>query len=306
MPAKTELRIGGKAVPVSNLDKILYPAVGFTKAQVIDYYIRIAPVLLPHLKDRPLTLKRYPEGVEAEYFYEKECPSHRPPWVATAAIASERNQGHINYCLANDLPTLVWTANLADLELHTSLSLYHDMERPTMVVFDLDPGAPAAILECAQVARWLRALFDGLDLESFIKTSGSKGLQVYVPLNTPVTYDVTKRFARTVAELLERRHPQNVVSSMKKSARTGKVLIDWSQNDLHKTTVCVYSLRAKAYPSVSAPVHWEEVETTIRRRRPQLLDLDHTQVLARAARDGDLFAPVLSLRQRLPALTGAR
>src|SRR5436853_1825238 len=231
------LKVGSKTLEISNLDKVLYPAVGFTKGQVIDYYIRIAPVLLPHLKDRPLTLKRYPNGVNAEFFYEKRCPSHRPGWVKTASVWSEGNNDYVDFCLANDLPTLVWAANLADLELHTSLST-KTKERPTALVFDLDPGAPATIVECATVAFWLKEIFDAFKLKVFAKTSGSKGLQLYVPLNTPVTYEKTKPFAQSLARRLEREHPREVVSKMQKSLRGGRVFIDWSQNDSHKTTVC--------------------------------------------------------------------
>jgi len=300
--AKTELRVGNKTLEVSNLEKVLYPAAGFTKAQVIDYYVRVAPVLLPHLKDRPLTLKRYPNGVNAEFFYEKRCPSHRPPWVKTARIWSEGNNDYVNFCVANDLPTLVWAANLADLELHTSLSKYRNKERPTAMVFDLDPGAPATIVECARVAFWLKEVFDAFGLEVFAKTSGSKGLQLYVPLNTPVTYEQTKPFAQSLAQRLEREHPREVVSRMQKSLRNGKVFIDWSQNDSHKTTVCAYSLRAKDQPTVSTPVTWSEVERVQAKKDPGLFVFTSDKVLERIAGQKDLFAPVLSLKQKLPRM----
>ena len=259
MAKKAELIVDDRKLQVSNLDKVLYPKAGFTKAQVIDYFIRIAPVLLPHLKDRPLTMKRYPDGVEGQFFYEKNCPVHRPKWVQTAKVWSEGNQRIMHYCLANDLPTLVWAANLADLELHTSLSRKNNVERPTMMVFDLDPGAPADIVQCCQVGIWLRELLDGMKLKAFAKTSGSKGLQVYVPLNTAVTYDQTKGLSRSLAQRLEREHPDRVTSNMSKAVRKGKVFVDWSQNDEHKTTICVYSLRAKEEPTVSTPVTWSEV-----------------------------------------------
>lgn len=302
MTREVEVEVNGRRLRLSNLEKVLYPDSGFTKGEVIRYYTQIAPVLLPHLRDRPLTLKRYPEGVEGGHFYEKECPAHHPDWIATAPIRSDSEGRVINYCLVNDLPSLVWVANLADLEMHTSLSLYHDISRPTVLVFDLDPGEPAGILECAQVALWLHALFRELALDCYAKTSGSKGLQVYLPLNTPVTYDVTKPFAHTVAALLERRYPRHVTANMKKSVRPGKVFIDWSQNDEHKTTVCAYSLRAKTHPTVSTPVTWDEVETALRRERAASLDFGHTQALARVARSGDLFAPVLDQQQVLPAI----
>ena len=200
----------------------MYPAVGFTKGQVIDYYARIGPTVLPHLRDRPLTLKRYPDGVDGEYFYEKQSPGHRPDWVQTAALWSRHNKRTIEYTLAQDLPTLVWLANLADIELHTSLSLASDVTQPKMLVFDLDPGEPAAVLECAQVALWVRDLFGQLGLETFVKTSGSKGLQAYAPLNADVTYDQTKPFAQAVAQLLEKQHPELVVSRMAKERRRGR------------------------------------------------------------------------------------
>jgi bifunctional non-homologous end joining protein LigD len=296
-----EVEVEGKRLKLSNLEKVLYPAVGFTKGAVIDYYTRIAPVLLPHLRGRPLTLKRYPDGVEGEYFYEKQCPSHRPDWVKTAPVKA--NGKTINFCLANDLPTLVWTSNLADLELHTSLSLAKDVDRPTMMVFDLDPGAPAAILECVQVGLMLRDVLDELGLESFPKTSGSKGFQVYVPLNTPrVTYEDTKPFARALAQLLEQQHPKLVVSRQKKELRKGKVLVDWSQNDDFKTTICVYSLRARERPTVSTPVEWDEAESALKKKAAERLVFDHEAVLERIERSGDQFEPVVKMKQKLPKL----
>jgi bifunctional non-homologous end joining protein LigD len=285
---------------VSNLDKVLYPAVGFTKGQVIDYYIRVAPVLLPHLRDRPLTLKRYPEGVNGFFFYEKQCPAHRPRWIKTTKVASRRKAGHIDYCVMNDLAALVWVANLADLELHTFLHRAPAIERPTMMAFDLDPGPPADIVLCCRVGLWLKEIFDALKLQSFAKTSGSKGLQVYVPLNTAVTYDETKSFALTLAQRLEREHPDHVVSKMQKSLRKGKVLVDWSQNDEHKTTICVYSLRAKERPTISTPVAWDEVEAALDKNNPLVFETE--AVLKRVEKLGDLFEPVLKLKQKLPKL----
>lgn len=296
------VEIEGKRLSLSNLDKVLYPAVGFTKGQVIDYYVRIAPVLLPHLKGRPLTLKRYPNGVNGMYFYEKNCPEHRPDWVQTAPVWSPGNNKTMQYCLAQDLPTLVWAANLADLELHTSLSLGKDIMRPTFIVFDLDPGPPADIVLCCQVGLWVREVFAHFGLESFAKTSGSKGLQIYVPLNTAVTYEQTKPFAHELARLLERQHPQQVVSDMKKVLRTGKVFVDWSQNDDFKTTVCVYSLRAKDQPTVSTPVTWSEVEQCLKKGDPNLLVFTSDQVLERMQKHGDLFGEVLTMKQKLPAV----
>ena len=301
MPDKAELIVEDRKIQVSNLDKVLYPKVGFTKGQVIDYYIRIAPVLLPHLKDRPLTMKRYPDGVEGEFFYEKNCPSHRPKWVKTAKVWSESNKRMMNYCLAQDLPTLVWAANLADLELHTSLARKRDVARPTMMVFDLDPGAPDDIVQCCQIGLWLRDLLAKMKLKSFAKTSGSKGLQVYVPLNTAVTFDQTKDLSRALAQHLEHQHADLVTSNMSKAARKGKVFVDWSQNDEHKTTICVYSLRAKEEPTVSTPVSWDEVETCLKKKKADLLKFRSDKTLTRVEKHGDLFAPVEKLKQKLPA-----
>ncbi len=292
--------VEGRELSLSNLDKVLYPDAGFTKAQLIDYYVRIAPVLLPHLRGRPLTMKRYPEGVSGFFFYEKNCPKHRPDWVQTAPVWSHGNNRWMHYCLIEDLPTLVWAANLADIELHTSLSLGSKIEQPTMIVFDLDPGAPADIIQCCQVGLWVREIFSRLGMESFPKTSGSKGLQIYIPLNTPVTYDETKPFAHQLARLLERRYPGRVLSDMKKALRVNKVFVDWSQNDQYKTTVCVYSLRAKERPTVSTPVTWQEVERCLKKQDPNLLVFDSKQAVERAGKLGDLYEPVLTLKQKLP------
>ena len=300
MPEKAELVVAGKKLAVSNLAKVLYPKVGFTKGEVIDYYIRIAPVLLPHLRDRPLTMKRYPNGVDGQFFYEKNCPTHRPSWVKTAKVWSEGNDRMMDYCLAQDLPTLVWAANLADLELHTSLARKKNVACPTMMVFDLDPGAPADIVQCCQVGLWLRDLLGKMKLKSFAKTSGSKGLQIYVPLNTPVSFDQTKDLSRALAQLLQAEHPDFVTSNMSKAVRKGKVFVDWSQNDEHKTTICVYSLRAKEEPTVSTPVTWEEVEDCRKKKKANLLKFRSDQTLARVKKMGDLFEPVEKLKQKIP------
>jgi len=296
------IEVEGRQIKLSNLDKILYPKAGFTKRQVIDYYVRVAPALLPHLKDRPLTLKRYPNGVEGMHFYEKNCPKYRPPWMKTARVWSAGNNKFMEYCVAADLPTLVWLANLADLELHTSLSRAPEMQRPTVIAFDLDPGAPATIVQCCQVGLWVREIFAQFGLEAFAKTSGSKGLQVYVPLNNALTYEQTKPFAKAIARLLEERHPDQVVSDMKKSVRVNKIFVDWSQNDDYKTTVNVYSLRAKDQPTVSTPVTWQEVEQCLKKADPGLLVFTSDQVLQRVEKHGDLFESVLKLKQKLPAL----
>jgi bifunctional non-homologous end joining protein LigD len=276
----------------------MYPEVGFTKGQVIDYYTRIAPAVLPHLRDRPLTLKRYPNGVEGGHFYEKQCPSHRPDWVRSEPVTLRSKV--IEFCVCDDLPTLVWLANLADLELHPSLSKVPDVERPTLMAFDLDPGPGSGLRECCEVAVILRETLERLGLECFAKTSGSKGIQVYVPVNVDdVDYDHgTKRLSNALARHLESEHPKLIVSSQKKELRKNKVLIDWSQNDEHKTTVAVYSLRARERPTVSTPLLWEEVEAG----DPDALVFEADDVLARVEEHGDLFATVEELEQRLPDL----
>ena len=300
-----DVEIDGRRLSLSNLDKVMYPGAGFTKGQVVEYYTRVAPAVLPHLRGRPLTLKRYPDGVEGPFFYEKQSPSHRPDWVRTAAVWSRHNARTIDYTLADDLPTLVWLAQLGDLELHTSLALAADVTRPTILAFDLDPGPPATIVECATVALDLREAFEHLGMEAFPKTSGSKGMQVYVPLNVGgVSYEDTKSFALALAQLLERRRPELVVSDMRKELRRGKVLVDWSQNYEHKTTVCVYSLRARERPTASTPLRWEEVEAVIESGDPDDLAFPSDAVVARVAEHGDLFAPVLELVQPLPRGAG--
>jgi bifunctional non-homologous end joining protein LigD len=304
MSTPTIVEVEGRNLKLTNLDKILYPAAGFTKGQVVDFFVRIAPVLVPHLTGRALTMKRYPEGVDQEYFFEKNAPMHRPDWVKTAPIWSESNHRTIHYILANDLPTVVWIANLASIELHPSLSLAADIRTPTMIVFDLDPGPPANIVQCAQVGLWVRAIFDHFGLRSFPKTSGSKGMQIYIPLNSKTSYEQTKSFAHAVARLLEHEHPELVVSDMKKAVRTNKVFVDWSQNDEHKTTISVYSLRARERPTVSTPVTWEEVEQVLKKKDAGRLVFEAADVLARVEKMGDLFEPVLTLKQKLPQLAG--
>jgi bifunctional non-homologous end joining protein LigD len=312
-----EVTIEGRELKLSNLDKVLYPQTGFSKGDLIAYYAAIAPVLLPHSMGRPLTVTRWPDGVQAKSFFQKQAPAHRPEWVRTAAVTSSstprgrslgthpegRKQAGkpIDYALADDLPTLVWLANLAAIELHVPLARAQAIEQPTALVFDLDPGAPAGILECCDVALQLQGMFEHLGLESFAKTSGSKGLQVYVPLNVPgLTFERTKSFAKSVAELLEAAEPDLVVSRMTKARRTGKVLIDWSQNDANKTTVCVYSLRAHAHPTASTPLDWSEVRAARDSGEASSLAFEAAEVLERVAERGDLFAPVLSLVQELP------
>ncbi|MDQ3630309.1 MAG: DNA ligase D, partial [Actinomycetota bacterium] len=290
-----ELIVDDVPVRLSNPRKVLYPAVGFTKTDVLEYYLRIADVLLAHLAGRPLTLKRYPNGVDGKFFYEKNAPGHRPAWVTTARV------GGIDYVVCEDRPTLAWLSNLADLELHTPMARAAEPGTPTMVVFDLDPGPPATIVECCTVGLWLEGMLGGLGLQTWAKTSGSKGLQLYVPLNDPgATEPRAKGFAKAVAELLEVEEPALVVSKQTKALRAGKVLVDWSQNDEHKTTVSVYSLRARERPTVSTPVTWDEVRACAAGGDPEHLAFTADEVLRRVAEQGDLFAPVLSTVQRLP------
>jgi bifunctional non-homologous end joining protein LigD len=295
---RVSVEVEGRELSLSNLDKVMFPAVGFTKGQVIDYYTRIAPALLPHLRDRPLTLKRYPNGVEGGHFYEKQCPSHRPDWVRSEPVVLSSKT--IDFCICDDLATLVWLANLADLELHPSLSKAPEVERPTLMAFDLDPGPGTGLAECCEVALILREALEHLGLECFAKTSGSKGIQVYVPLNVDdVDYDNgTKRLSNALARHLESQNPKLIVSSQRKELRKNKVLIDWSQNDEHKTTVSVYSIRARERPTVSTPLSWDEVE----QGDADALVFDTEDVLARVEEHGDLFAPAATLEQRLPDL----
>ena len=302
--ADSIVEINGRHLKLTNLDKVLYPVTEFTKGQVIDYYARIAPALIPHFSGHPLTLKRYPNGVDQPFFFEKNATQHRPDWVETVPIWSESNHRTVNYILLNDLPTLIWIANLAAIELHPSLSLAKDITQPTMLVFDLDPGPPADIVQCCQVGIWLRNIFEHFGLKSFPKTSGSKGLQIYVPLNTPTNYDVTKSFAHALARLLESEHRALVVSDMKKELRKGKIFVDWSQNDEHKTTIGVYSLRAREHQTISTPVEWTEVEHCLKKKDPKLLVFEADDVLKRVDKMGDLFAPLLKLKQKLPQLPG--
>ncbi len=293
---KVPVDIDGRSLAVSNLDKVLYPSAGFTKAEVIDYYVRVAPAMLTHVAGRGVTLRRWPDGVEADSFFEKRCPSHRPEWLETAAGPGDRG-GSIQYCCLNETAALAWTANLAALEIHAPMAKGDDIETPTMVVFDLDPGAPATIVECSQVALRIHELLSGLDLQVFPKTSGSKGMQLYLPLNTPHSHQHCSDFALAVAQLLEKQTPDLVTSTMKKSLRTGKIFVDWSQNTRHKTTIAAYSLRARPEPTVSTPVTWDEVQACA---DGEALSFLATDVLMRIETMGDLFAPTATLEQALP------
>lgn len=302
--ARTIVRVGSRKLSLGNLDKVLYPAAGFVKAQVLDYYRRIAPVILPHLKNRPVTMKRYPDGVAAGFFYEKRCPVYRPGWLRTKRVPSAGPP--LDYCVIDDEAALIWVANLASIELHSFLYTVRDIGRPTALAFDLDPGPPATLLDCLPLALEMRDRLAGLGLKSFPKTSGGKGLHLFVPLNTPATFARTKAFAREFARNMEERHPDRVLSKMRKDLRRGKVFIDWSQNDDHKTTVCAYSLRARERPTVSTPVAWKEVEAAVGKGEAASLVFEAGDVLERVRRKGDLFAEVLTLRQALPRPTAAK
>ena len=299
---KETISVGGHKLEVSNLDKVFYPKVGFTKGDLIDYYRSISEVLLPHLKGRPVTLKRYPDGVEGFTFYEKSCPEHRPSFIKTVAIRRKRDDKDVNYCQLNTEAALTWASNLANLELHVALGSARAPRKPHSVVFDLDPGEGTGVLECAEIAVRLRDLFSELGRESLVKTSGSKGLQLFVPLNTKVTYKDTRPWAKTVAARLESETPDEIVIKPSKDARRGRVFIDWSQNHPAKTTVCVYSLRARERPTVSTPVTWDELTSALEAGDPDRLVFTYDEVLKRVERDGDLFEPVRILKQRLPKL----
>jgi bifunctional non-homologous end joining protein LigD len=297
-----EVTVGRRKLKLTNLDKVLYPKAKTTKAEVIDYYARIADAILPHLRGRPLTLRRFPEGVgnPRASFFEKNCPKHRPEWVKTTPIYVDRRAGEIDFCLCENRPTLIWMAQLAALELHPSLSKATRMEQPTVLAFDLDPGAPAGLVDCCKIALRVREIFSAFDLESFPKVSGGKGLQVYVPLNTKVSYEQTGPFAKAVAQLLETQTPKEVVSKMAKVERRGKVFVDWSQNHQKKTTIGVYSLRARELPTASIPLRWREVERAAKRGEAEKLRFEIPDAIERFEKEGDLFEPVLNLKQRLP------
>lgn len=298
------VEVDGRELKLTNLDKVLYPAAGFTKGEMVDYYAKVAETMVPHLSGRAVTLRRFPEGVDDldSAFFEKRCPKHRPKWVKTTSVTAGPNAGKIDFCVCDGRPTLIWMAQLAAIELHPSLSLGRAPTRPTVLAFDLDPGPPADVVDCCRVAIRLREMFGHFGVESFPKTSGSKGMQVYVPLNKKVSYDVTKPFAKAIAQLMEKQTPDLVVSKMKKVEREGKVMVDWSQNHRSKTTIAVYSLRARERPTVSTPITWEEVERAADSGDGSHLVFEADDVLARIEQHGDLFAPVLELQQDLPGL----
>lgn len=293
---RVHVEVDGHKLAVSNLEKVLYPLVSFTKAQVIDYYVRIAPFMLPHIEDRGITLRRWPDGVTENSFFEKRCPSHRPGWVGTCLGPGDR-RGGIEYCRLDSIAALAWTANLAALEIHSPMARCGEIDSPSMLVFDLDPGEPATIIECCQVALEIQDVLETVGLQSFPKTSGSKGMQLYVPLNTPHEHDHASDFALAVAQLLEQKLPKQVLSNMTKKLRKGKVFIDWSQNSRHKTTIAPYSLRAKDRPTVSTPITWDEVADGA---DGEVLSFEASDVLERVEEHGDLFADTLTLEQELP------
>ena len=291
-----EVAVGDRSLSLSNLDKVMYPEIGFTKSQVIDYYARVAPAMLPHVSGRCMTMRRWPDGVDGPSFFNKRCPSHRPTWLDTALGPGDRG-GEIQYCRLDEPAALVWTANMASLELHAPMALAQDLESPVIMVFDLDPGPPAAMTECCQVALGLRKILASVDLAAFAKTSGSKGLQIYVPLNSRHTHDHASGFALAAGQLLAREQPDKVLVEMNKALRKGKIFVDWSQNSRHKTTVAVYSLRARSRPTVSTPVDWDEVAAGA---GGAALSFEAAEVLERLEQRGDLFAPVAELVQALP------
>lgn len=305
MATSQVVEVDGRELKLTNLDKVLYPKSGFSKGEMVDYYAKVAAAMVPHLKGRAVTLRRFPEGIDDldSAFFEKRCPKHRPKWVKTTNVRAGPNAGNIDFCVCDGRPTLIWMAQLAAIELHPSLSLGRAPTRPTVLAFDLDPGPPADIVDCCRVALRLRDMFGHFGVRSFPKTSGSKGMQVYVPLNSKkVSYDTTKPFAKAIAQLLEKQTPDQVVSKMKKVERGGKVFVDWSQNHRSKTTIAVYSLRARERPTASTPLKWDEVEAAADSGDGSNLVFEAPAVLERIEQHGDLFAPVLELQQELPEL----
>jgi bifunctional non-homologous end joining protein LigD len=295
--APTTVRVGEREVSLSNLDKVLYPDTGTTKGECIQYYAQIAPTMLAHLDGRCITLKRFPNGVGTKGFFEKRCPKHRPEWVATFLGPGDRD-GDIGYCAFDEPADLVWAANMAALELHVPMARAVDLDAPLIVVFDFDPGPGTDIHTCCEVALWVREVLEAAALDGWCKTSGSKGLQLYVPLNTPCTHEHAADFALAVGQVLERQHAERITTTMAKAVRPGKVFVDWSQNARHKTTIGVYSMRARPAPTVSTPVTWDEVAACA--AGDVELRFEWADVLARVVELGDLFAPVLELEQVLP------
>ena len=295
----TVVEIEGRRLKVTNLDKVLYPATGFTKGQVVDYYARVAPAMLPHLGDRPVTMLRLPDGVAGERFFEKRCPGHRPSWLDTVPLDADSD---IAACSLDSVPALVWTANLAALELHTPQARAAEPWLPSAIVFDLDPGPGADLSDCARVALELHDLLDQLGLRAVAKTSGSKGLHLSVGIRPSVDAETTKGFALGLGKVLESRDPKRVTVTMAKEQRPGRVFVDWSQNDRHKTTVCAYSLRATDAPGVSTPVGWDELADLADDGDPDVFAFTPAEVLERIDEHGDLYADSLAGDQDLPEL----
>jgi bifunctional non-homologous end joining protein LigD len=295
-PAPVRTEIAGRALKVTNLTKVLYPLVGFTKAQVIEYYVKIAPVMLTHIHDRGVTFKRWPDGVTADPFFNKRAPDHRPDWIGTCDGPGDKGQG-IEYPVLSEVAALAWSANLAALEIHGPMARCGEIDSPSILVFDLDPGEPASIIECCQVALTIRSVLETISLEAFAKTSGSKGMQLYIPLNTPHTHQHASDFALAVAQLLQKQHPDAVTANMAKKERPNKIFIDWSQNSRHKTTIAPYSLRGRDRPTVSTPIGWDEVSDGA---DGEWLSFEAFEVLERVLEMGDLFAEVATMEQSLP------
>jgi bifunctional non-homologous end joining protein LigD len=296
------IEVGGRQLKIGKLDRVVFPRAGVTKGALLDYYVRVGDTMLAHLRERQLHMHRYPEGVDGPRFWQKGCPEHRPPWMPVAPVWSEAKGATIDFCVVNELASLLWAVNIGSIELHTSLHTRHAMHRPTALAFDLDPGDGVDVIACGEVALRLRALLDGVGLCGFVKTSGSKGLQVYVPLNADVAYAQTKPLAKSIAQTLEAESPDRVISRMARAERRGRVLVDWGQNTEHKSMVCAYSVRAKERPTVSTPVTWQEVEASVAAGDAAALRFEMGGVLARIERHGDLFAPVLSVEQDLARL----
>lgn len=296
-PSEVTVEVGARTLKLTNLEKVLYPETGFTKASVIDYYVRIAPIFLDHIGDRGITMRRFPDGVEGESFFNKRCPDWRPDWL-NAVRGPGESDGVIDYCKLDEIASVAWAANLASLEIHGPMARADDIESPTMLVYDLDPGEGVGMTECCQIAQELAEVLDAVDLQGWPKTSGSKGLQLYVPLNTPNTHKHVGAFARATGQLLERQRPNEITTTMGAQNRVGKVLIDWSQNSRHKTTIAPYSLRARPRPTVSTPVTWDEVAAGA---SGEALSFEATDVLDRVEEYGDLFAPTVTLEQELPS-----
>ncbi|MGP0031181.1 MAG: non-homologous end-joining DNA ligase [Acidimicrobiales bacterium] len=290
----THVAIGGRQLAVSNLDKVLFPETGFTKGQLIDYYVKVAPVFLPHIQDRPLTMKRFPNGVDEKPFYQKHVPSHAPDWVRTVVVPAERGSA-IEYVVVGDVATLAWAANLGAIEFHVPLWQIGRRRKlpgpPDQIVFDLDPGEGATIVECCKVATMIAAILGRQGMEARAKTSGSKGMQVYAALQGRATWDASRVEAHRIAQLLEHDHPDLVTSTMRKVLRRRKVLIDWSQNHRTKTTIGAYSVRGLSRPTVSTPVTWDEVARCEKRGDPATLEFTTSEVLARIKQLGDVFTP---------------